>query len=126
MRRILAIDDNQSILDFLEMALGAHHFRVTTCKNPTKALNLVKEKRFDAIILDYFMPRLNGELFLKLLNVRGIPVPRVIILSGGPMEELSRRLSDKGICRFMAKPFSIDDLLMTLDGISGARLDTCA
>jgi DNA-binding response OmpR family regulator len=121
MVKILVVDDNQSVLNFLELALGAYNYDVTVCPSPVKALGLARRQRFDVIILDFFMPRLSGALFLKLLRRGGVTFPKVIVITGKPSEGLFECLRAMDVYKVHAKPFSVDELLITLGEIEGSR-----
>ncbi len=64
---ILVIDDEPAIIEVLEMLLE-DDFQVSTCLNPTKALEMAQQLNPKVIVVDFMMPRLNGVQLLHLIR----------------------------------------------------------
>src|SRR5664280_1105655 len=81
--RVLAIDDNDGCLSLYKDLLEPHGFEVVGIANPLKALERFKTESatFSLVLVDYFMPDLDGEETLELLK-RLKPSIKVIIASG--------------------------------------------
>src|ERR1051325_6640024 len=107
---ILAIDDNPDIRDMLGIGLSARGFNVRLSDSREKAVPMLTDD-LDAILLDYKMPGMTAEEFIKI--VRGkYPNLCVILFSGsGGMPEQVRAL---GLTFWVPKPFEFDRLLSTL------------
>lgn len=69
MERILIIDDEPEMLEFLEDLLTIKGFNVTISQNPKEMLIYRDLNNYDLIILDVMMPEINGFDFLKKLRV---------------------------------------------------------
>ena len=65
MAKILVVDDDQGIREFLEIMLKGEGYRVTTASDAGKALNRCKKETFDLIITDLKMPKMDGIGFLR-------------------------------------------------------------
>jgi len=82
-KRILAVDDEISLLTFIDDFLSRYDFSVTTCTDASKAIDMIKSdaNRFDLIITDQTMPGMTGlELISELKKLKNnIPV---ILCSG--------------------------------------------
>ena len=78
---ILLVDDNKDGLVVRKSVLEELGYRVEVCPNAEDALKMCAESRFDLIVTDYKMPRMNGTEFIA--RVRKVdPGIRVILLSG--------------------------------------------
>jgi DNA-binding response OmpR family regulator len=101
--RILAVDDDEFILEIIKVTLEAEGFTVTTVNNGQEALRSLKESKPDLILLDIRMPGLNG--YETLNGIRKESEIPVIMLTGiaGP-ESLSWTL-ELGANDYIKKPF---------------------
>ena len=76
-KRILIVDDDESICLFLKMIVEKQGFNVSVCFNGEEAVKAVNMEKIDLIVLDWMMPVLSGFDVLKLLQEgphRTIPV----------------------------------------------------
>jgi DNA-binding response OmpR family regulator len=110
--RLLVIDDSAEFCRLLQELLKPEGFEVVTMNSPIKALELLSHggNCFDVILLDYFMPRLDGVKTLEWLR-KFVPKARIIICSG--MDELQLRAVTKesGADGYIHKPHDIFELL---------------
>ena len=82
MLSVLLIDDEPALLEVLKPFVErSGEMSVHTAQSATEALKILPEKSFDAIIVDYDMPEINGIEFLKILRSNGDTTP-VIIFTG--------------------------------------------
>ena len=82
MLSVLLIDDEPALLEVLKPFVErSGEMSVQTTRSATEALAILPEKSFDAIIVDYDMPEINGIEFLKILRSKGDTTP-VIIFTG--------------------------------------------
>jgi CheY-like chemotaxis protein len=81
---ILCVDDEPSVLHPLEIMLKRQGFRVVTAQNGTEALEVFRQIKFDAVILDYSMPGMSGGQLAEKIRVENQTVP--IILHTGYKE----------------------------------------
>ena len=69
--KILLVDDEKDILEFLSYNLEKEGFTVFTASNGEKGLELVKEHKPDLIILDVMMPEMDGiEVCQEIRNIK--------------------------------------------------------
>jgi DNA-binding response OmpR family regulator len=103
MQSVLIIDDQQDLLDitriFLERFGNMHVETVTSAKH---ALMLTRDKSFDAIVVDYDMPEINGIEFLKILRAKGDTTP-IIIFTGVGGEHTAMEALNNGADFFLQK-----------------------
>ncbi|HWR16142.1 MAG TPA: response regulator [Terriglobales bacterium] len=81
--QLLLVDDDVQCLSVRRMLFEAFKFRVVTCTNPKQALRLYKLQHFDAAVIDFQMPEMNGGELAKAMKETHPGTP-VVILSGLP------------------------------------------
>jgi len=110
--KVLTIDDETEVLELLSELLDASGFSVKSSNDATKGLEIAKEFRPDAIVLDIIMPQMDGYQFCKLLkkekSTKNIPV---IFLTGVDPQDDSGKAFQAGGQLFVKKPFRIDELV---------------
>jgi DNA-binding response OmpR family regulator len=110
MKRILVVEDDQSILRGLKDALAAEHYDVVTSSDGAEGLKTAKSKKVDAIVLDVMLPGMNGFDVCRTLRTEGNQVP--ILMLTGKGEEADKVLGlELGADDYLTKPFSIRELL---------------
>jgi DNA-binding response OmpR family regulator len=108
--RILVIDDETRILEFLRLGLEAEGFVVDAAGDGAVGLRLALEGSYELVVLDLLLPRVDGLHVLAELRRARADLP-VLILSA--RSDLPTRLRgfDLGANDYMAKPFSFDELV---------------
>lgn len=108
--RILLVEDERKTASFLQQALEAEGFVVTTEENGLKVMATLLESPHDLVILDIMLPGLDGLAVLRSLRQHGMKVPILLISARGSMLERVQGL-DAGADDFLAKPFALPELL---------------
>jgi DNA-binding response OmpR family regulator len=108
--KILVVDDEQRILRFVARGLQAEGFVVDSADNGAAGLRKALEGHYDLIILDLLMPGLDGASVLRQL-VAERPAQAVLVLSCLTATATKVRLLEAGAEDYLAKPFSLDELL---------------
>jgi len=116
MKTILLVDDDPELLDVTENALKKRGYDVIRAENGMKALQIVKSRRPDLILADVLMPEMDGyQLYKELKNNKATAdIPVLIITGRGKMEDSFKVL---GVDGFIAKPFTVEDLLTEMEHI---------
>jgi chemosensory pili system protein ChpA (sensor histidine kinase/response regulator) len=118
-RRVLLVDDSISVRKFVGQMLDKAGFDVTTAHDGAEALARLGESRFDVMVTDLEMPRLNGYELLE--DVRRRPATRelpVVILttrSGDKHQSLARRL---GVNHYVTKPIAEDAFVRLVESLA--------
>jgi len=117
MKRILVVDDSTTILKFVEGILEKHYEPVLV-KSGELALEYLQEHPVDLVLLDIFMPVLDGfETFRRIKELeKGGNVPVVFFTSGIDAESELRGLA-MGAKDFIRKPFMPDVMLNRINNI---------
>ena len=110
---ILLVDDEEANRRALERTLRAQ-FDVTVCETPEKALGLVAEKEFAAIVSDQRMPGMRGtELLAKVAQLRP-RTTRLILTAYTEANEMLEAINRAEIYRYITKPWENADLVTSL------------
>ena len=112
-RNILIIDDEASIRKSLSGALMDEGYEVMTAGSGEEGLGLVVNGSFDAVLLDIWMPGIDGLETLKRIKA-AIPDQLVLIMSGHGTVETAVKATKLGAYDFIEKPLSLEKLLVTL------------
>ena len=111
-KRILVVDDEQSIREALGQVLEAEGMDVTTANDGCAALEELKVKEFDIVITDIKMPEVSGiELHEIIKNDYGSLIDTTIVLTGDVLSEKVKEFLKASGCRYMLKPFNPRDLI---------------
>ncbi|AZZ91869.1 response regulator [Hahella sp. KA22] len=115
MTTLAIIDDEENVLRALQRILRKKPWKVLTFSDPYEAIDALRKEPVDLVISDYRMPEMNGvELLNSLKEVR--PEALRILLSGqADIDGVTSAINDAEIYRFISKPWSDEDLLMTLE-----------
>jgi len=111
--RVLVAEDDRSVRESLEMALQVEGYDVHAVTNGADALNAYAADEPDVILLDIMMPVLDGLTVCRRLRAGGCQTPILMLTA---RHEVSDRVSglDAGADDYLAKPFSLDELLARL------------
>lgn len=111
--KILVVDDQQQILDFLREILTAEGFEVLTASNGIDALQLYQEHRPAFTLTDISMPQMNGIELLK--QIKGLNAEAVVMLmTGDGAESYAVEALRNGAVNYFNKPVEIKEVLNTL------------
>jgi two-component system, OmpR family, response regulator len=108
--RILVIEDEPRILEFLARGLEAEGFSVLGARDGQEGLRLAEKAACDLVILDLLLPRLDGLSLLRALETARPDLPVVIVSARA---DLKTKLNgfELGARDYLTKPFSLDELL---------------
>jgi DNA-binding NtrC family response regulator len=107
--KVLLVDDEEDFLEVMEDRLRARDMEVTTCRSAEEALKKIKEQSFDAILLDFMMPGMDGMHALKEIKAKN-PESQIILLTGHATIEKSVEAMKLGATDFLEKPADIEAL----------------
>ena len=113
---ILIVDDEPSIVQSLKGLLSDEGFDVMTAPNGYEALKIIESESPDLVLLDIWMPGIDGIETLKGIKVRYTGIP-VIFLADLATEDIVLSAFKAGARDFFKKPVSLTELQETVDGI---------
>lgn len=111
-KRVLVADAEESVRGLVAAVLEQAGYTVHVAADGVDALAEMKKRRFDAVISDYHMPRLDGEQFLLLSRLMWPEVP--VLLLSADLTELPLTLQRQGAGALVPKPFDPQGLLQAL------------
>jgi len=124
--KILIVDDEYPLLNQLQRALENQRYTIETAMDGEAALDKMFQTAFDAIILDIMLPKMDGLTVLEQARRAGIDTPVLLLTAKGDVEDRVKGL-DLGADDYLAKPFSLDELLARLRALlrrSGSQSTT--
>ncbi|MCF3932953.1 response regulator [Acuticoccus sp. M5D2P5] len=119
-KTILAVDDSPSVRQMVQMTLKGAGYTVVEAVDGEDALDKARRGRFDAVITDQNMPKLDGIGFIRrfreLPTAVGVPV---VFLSTESRDDLKAEARAAGATGWMTKPFDQTMLLNVVKKIAG-------
>jgi len=109
MARIMVLDDDQGMREFMEIMLTKEGYDVTSADEPSKAINLCRKIDFDLVITDLRMPKIDGIEFLKTIKDHR-PETIVILITAYASGETAVNAMKEGAYDYVEKGGSIEEL----------------
>jgi CheY-like chemotaxis protein len=110
--RILLVDDDPMITELVVDMLGMEGYDVDTATNGIEALQKLERQRYDLIITDLHMPKLDGSGFYRELAQRKVhSLKRIIFLTGTTGASDEHRFVQESGVPVLLKPFNVSELI---------------
>jgi DNA-binding NtrC family response regulator len=119
--KVLLVDDEEDFLEIMAERITARGMTVTTCTSAEKAIEIIKTEPFDAIILDFMMPGIDGFQALKTIKAKR-PELQIILLTGHATVEAGVEAMKMGATDFLEKPADIEALEKKIKEASARRM----
>ena len=118
-KKILVVDDEPDLLKVILLRLQKTGYEVFSGVDGREVLDIARRVMPDLIILDVYLPVLNGDEVARILKkddkLKHIP----IILISATTETLSDRAADSGAIAYLTKPFEPEDLISLVEKTLG-------
>jgi DNA-binding response OmpR family regulator len=117
-RKILVVDDDKDIANWLRHALTVYGYEVTTAHDGIECLEAVDKKIPDLILLDMMRPRMDGATTVRKLREkqRSQHIPIVVLSANPPGDEKERaQLFGAGVKEFLKKPVPIENVVSEIE-----------
>jgi CheY-like chemotaxis protein len=116
--RILVVDDEPMVREFLTKLLVGKGHEVDSIDNASDALTKIKNERYSVILLDIKMPGMSGiELYQRVQQIAKSLARRIIFMTGDVMGIDTRDFLSKTGAHYVAKPISVDELVKTINKV---------
>lgn len=107
---ILIVEDELGIVQFLKQGLQEEGYQITTASDGSKGFELVQEQKFDLILLDWMLPKINGLDLCKAIRVKDQTTPIIFLTAKDTVQETIEGLK-AGANDYIKKPFSFEELV---------------
>ena len=114
-KKILIVDDNKLNIKVAERALSDFNFEIDEAQNGKDAIEKVKNKKYDLILMDIMMPVMSGEKALEELKKDPKFTTPVIALTADALAGAEKIYKGKGFTDYLSKPFSKEDIKKKLE-----------
>jgi two-component system alkaline phosphatase synthesis response regulator PhoP len=111
MKSILLAEDENNIADIIELNLEYEGYYVTKVTSGKEALQILKTKMFDGIILDVMLPEVDGFTICEVIRTMGIQTPILFLTAKADVESRIMGLKIGG-SDYLTKPFALEELLL--------------
>jgi DNA-binding response OmpR family regulator len=108
--KILIVEDEAGIVQFLQQGLEEEEYEITTAYDGLMAFELIQKEKFDLILLDWMLPKMNGLEVCKSIRIKDKITPIIFLTAKDTVQETIEGLKS-GANDYIKKPFSFDELL---------------
>ena len=117
-KTILVVDDEDGVRESVREVLNDEGYRVVDTADGTRVLDIIKSERPDLVLLDIWMPQIDGIGLLKEIKIQE-PDINVVMVSGHGNIHTAVTATKFGAFDFIEKPVSLDGLLLTVQRALG-------
>lgn len=114
--KVLVIDDEPGVRELISEALSISEITAVQAADGLEALSFLRRERFDLLILDINMPKLDGLALLEKLRTEGMSVPILMLSARADKADINQGLRT-GADDYLTKPFSIEELVLRVKAI---------
>ena len=115
-KRILLVDDEPDFVELIKKRLEANDYEVVSAYNGKEALDILKNEKFDALLLDILMPQMDGLTALRRIRKRDKNLP-VFMLTAHSDKEQFKQANQSGASGFIVKTADLQKEINNITGI---------
>lgn len=116
MAHLLIVEDDELLRDGLQTQLEQAGHSVTTAQDGEIALSLLDDQRFDGVVLDIGLPKIDGMTLLSLIRKRLLALPVLLLTARDSVQDRIDGFN-AGADDYLTKPFNQQELLARLTGM---------
>ncbi len=109
-KRVLVVDDEESIRDLLSKTLALAEYDVETASDASAALDRMRQQTYDLLVADLKMPGMDGLTLIKQARTMRADLP-IIIITGFSSESSAIEAVNLGVTGYLTKPFRVPQVL---------------
>lgn len=113
-QRIVIVDDEPSIIGFIELNLTAAGFEVLTASTGAEGLELATSSGCDLVVTDLKLPDMDGVELMRQIHMMAPSMPIIIVTAYGTIENAVNAIK-QGAYDYVTKPIEIEDLLIRIE-----------
>jgi DNA-binding NtrC family response regulator len=114
--RLLYADDEPGLREMVENHLSLEGYEVETAADGEDAIELLNSQKFEIVLLDVHMPKIDGIGVLKHMHDRGIR-SKLIMLTGDGDLHVASECAKYGASDFLTKPYNFHELVAAIDRV---------
>ena len=114
--RVLIVEDDRQLAEIIAKAIGEAGFTSEIAGDGQLGVLWRKGESLDAVITDIMMPKVDGFEFIRRVRAEGNTIPIIVLSAKGEVDDRVRGL-DNGADDYLAKPFSVTELLSRLQAL---------
>lgn len=119
--KVLIVEDDSQMSIYIQKMLEKWGYQVENAETGKEALAKAKNETFDLILLDIFLPDIEGYQLIPPLKEQS-PDVNIITMTGANSRELESKIRGMGILYYMIKPFEINNLKFIMEHITKRNL----
>ena len=118
--RILLVEDDPKVAGFIVQGLQEEEYDVEVATDGEQALDLAASREYDAILLDYMLPKRTGPEVVAELRRRGRKTAVIMLTARNGSQDIRGGLA-AGVNDYLTKPFRFDELVKRLEAVIASR-----
>jgi len=122
MKRILIADDEKDVLNILQKRLKNSNYDVNAATTGKEAIDLARSEKPDLMLLDIMLPDTDAYTLISSIKedktLKDVPI---LLITGKELilGTIEQRASELGVCGYLMKPFSFEDILARIKEVIG-------
>lgn len=118
-KKILIVDDDPRNIFALKLTLKARGYQIESCTMAQEAIQILKEKAIDIVLMDMMMPEMDGYEAIRMIrNTPSMSEIPVIAVTAQAMPEDRQKCLDVGAQDYVSKPVDVDQLIIAIEKLS--------
>ena len=114
--RILVVEDESAIRELIRDSLSLIEIETDGVGDGLEALNRLRRQRYDLVILDVNIPKIDGLAFLSKIRDEGSNIPVLVLSARSQRDDITQGLK-VGADDYLVKPFGIEELILRVKAI---------
>jgi len=119
-KKILFVDDEESILDIAREYFGIKQYDVIVARNGFEAIEILEKEEVDCCITDINMPGMDGVELAENINLKNNTLP-VVIMTAYPSVENTIKTLKNGVVDFLVKPINLNQMELCVERVLRQR-----
>ena len=116
-KTVLIVEDEQILQDVYKLVLTSADYKVHTADNGVEGLSVIKRIHPDLVLLDIFMPVMDGKEFLRNIDTGDFPKTKIVVYTNMYDKATEQEMKDLGADDFILKSsIGPDDLIKLVAG----------